>query len=247
MSDEPEDQTSEEVTEPAAEQPLAAWHEPADGPSWSNIDDAEASAAGSAEPAAAEPGPAEPAVGEPGAVEPAAGEPSAAEQAAAEPSAAEPGAAPQEAPTEVTTPSEVTPTEAATPADPAPTRRPTSLRDQYVKDSDSVPRRKLEPPPFASAPAFPGSDVTPPVSEPPQPGNPDEVAKPASLLGRIPTDRIPTDKLSMDNIPLDKLSVDKLPVDKLRSLVKQRPEVGLGLAFAGGLVIASILKRLGRR
>jgi hypothetical protein len=51
----------------------------------------------------------------------------------------------------------------------------------------------------------------------------------------------------MDKLPLDKLPMDKLPIDRLRTLTKQRPEVGLGLAFAGGLVIATILKRLGRR
>ena len=70
---------------------------------------------------------------------------------------------------------------------------------------------------------------------------------PASLLGKIPRDKLPTDKISMDKLPLDKLPTDKLPVDRLRTLTKQRPEVGLGLAFAGGLVIATILKRLGRR
>jgi hypothetical protein len=60
-------------------------------------------------------------------------------------------------------------------------------------------------------------------------------------------DRIPKDRFSVDNLQLDKLSMDRLPVDRLRSLSRQRPEVGLGVAFAGGLVIASILKRLGRR
>jgi hypothetical protein len=36
------------------------------------------------------------------------------------------------------------------------------------------------------------------------------------------------------------------PSQKLVTLVSERPEVGLGIAFAAGLVIASILKRLAR-
>ncbi len=35
-------------------------------------------------------------------------------------------------------------------------------------------------------------------------------------------------------------------VDKFVALVNERPEVGLGVAFFGGLIIASILKRLAR-
>jgi hypothetical protein len=41
--------------------------------------------------------------------------------------------------------------------------------------------------------------------------------------------------------------VQRLPLGQLQVLVKERPELGLGIAFAGGLVIATILKRLGRR
>ena len=36
-------------------------------------------------------------------------------------------------------------------------------------------------------------------------------------------------------------------VQKLMTKVNERPEVGVGLAFAGGLLIATILKRLARR
>jgi hypothetical protein len=134
-------------------------------------------------------------------------------------------------------------------------RRPTSLRDQYV-ESESVPRRKLSPPAFPSAPFVPGSPIEPPVSEAEQAGsyadvhNPEHVhdSGPApSLKDRLSLDKLPLDKLSLNKLPFDKLSTDKLPVDKLRTLTKQRPEVGLGFAFAGGLVIATILKRLGRR
>lgn len=167
------------------------------------------------------------------------------------PGPAGPGASSQEAPAEL---------EPATEA--GRSRRPTSLREQYVQDAESVPRRKLSAPAFPSAPSVPGSRVTPSVSAAPEPGNPGQMPgtaqpasapqtphmpNPASLLGKIPRDKIPTDKISMDKLPLDKLPTDKLPVDRLRTLTKQRPEVGLGLAFAGGLVIATILKRLGRR
>ncbi len=166
----------------------------------------------------------------------------------AAPGPAGPGAAPEPAPTEV---------QPATEA--GRSRRPTSLRQQYVQDGESVPRRKLAAPAFPSAPAVPGSPVTSPASEERDPGNPGPVPEashgshaahlpnPASLLGRLPIDQVPTDKIAMDKLPLDKLPVDKLPLDRLRTLTKQRPEVGLGLAFAGGLMIATILKRLGRR
>ena len=36
------------------------------------------------------------------------------------------------------------------------------------------------------------------------------------------------------------------PVEKIAALVAERPEVGVGGAFAGGIVFALILKRLGR-
>jgi hypothetical protein len=168
------------------------------------------------------------------------------------PGSAEPGTAPQQAPS-VARPA----TEAGR------SRRPTSLRDQYVPDSESVPRRKLAAPAFPSAPAVPGSRVPPPVTpEPAEQPDPitepqsaashgahvPRVPNPVSLLGsRIPKDKLPTDRISMDKLPLDKLPTDKLPIGKLQTLTKQRPELGLGLAFAGGLVIATILKRLARR
>jgi hypothetical protein len=36
------------------------------------------------------------------------------------------------------------------------------------------------------------------------------------------------------------------PIDRVTALVTERPEVGVGGAFAGGIVFALILKRLGR-
>lgn len=40
--------------------------------------------------------------------------------------------------------------------------------------------------------------------------------------------------------------MEKLPIENLKTVVRERPEVGLGLAFAGGLVIATLLRRLAR-
>jgi len=163
----------------------------------------------------------------------------------AAPGPAGPGASPEQAHTEVRPATEA-----------ARSRRPTSLREQYVQETESIPRRKLAAPAFPSAPSVPGSPVSPPVSDTAEQGNTAQVPptaqappapKPASLLGRLPMDRLPRDRITMDKLPLDKLPTDGLRVDRLRTLTRQRPELGLGLAFAGGLVIATILKRLGRR
>jgi hypothetical protein len=163
------------------------------------------------------------------------------------PGPAGPGASPgvlEEAPTEVPPATEA-----------GRSRRPTSLRDQYVQ-TEGVPRRKLSPPAFPSAPFVPGSPVEPPVSEAEQAGGYADVHNPEhvhdsgpqpSLKEKLSFDKLPLDKLSLSKLPFDKLSTDKFPVDKLRTLTKQRPEVSLGLAFAGGLAIATIIKRLGRR
>ena len=226
MSDLPEDLSgaTQEVSEP-----VGVWRDAGESPAWEKIVD-------QAQPAA--------------------------------PGSAEPGAAPQQqhAPAEAQDPSTETEATAVQPATAAGrSRRPTSLREHYVQDSESVPRRKLAAPAFPSAPPVPGSRWAPPAettdpqgdpvpasspaaSDPPQaPAGLPRLPNPAPLLGKIPTGKIPTDKVSMDKLPLDKLPTDKLPLDQLRTLTRQRPEVGLGLAFAGGLVIATILKRLGRR
>jgi hypothetical protein len=307
VSDQPDEQdgTAEEVTE-GTEQPLAAWPEPADGPAWSDIEDQ----AGSSAPGPAGPG-ASPQAQEPpadaeaettaDAESPADADTSAHAEAAPDVEAETAGDnAEPDAPTEVETPAAVEPaTEAGR------SRRPTSLRDQYVKENER-PRRKLAPPAFPSAAPIPGSPVSsfssapedpiwPTASEPQQPGYAGQVNTPTDpppaahehehksapslkerldklpfdklSMSKLPLDKLPLDKLSMSKLPLDKLPLDKLslsklptdklptnklptdklPVDKLRSLTRQRPEVGLGLAFAGGLVIATIIKRLGRR
>ena len=41
--------------------------------------------------------------------------------------------------------------------------------------------------------------------------------------------------------------LERLGLGQLDALIRRRPEVGLGMAFAGGLLAATILKRLGRR
>jgi hypothetical protein len=224
VSDQPDE--TDGTAEEAADQPLTAWPEPADGPAWSEIEDR-------AEPAA--PGPAGPGAS-----------PEAAEEA---PTEAEAGA--PEAPTDAGAGEPEAPADVAPEVEPATeagrSRRPTSLRDRYVQSDDTVPRRTLAPPPFPSAPSFPGSPVTPPVSEPPQPDDAARVSEPAPAHEPGPSLKQRLDKLPLDKLPTDKLSTDKLPVDKLRTLTTRRPEVGLGLAFAGGLVIATIIKRLGRR
>ncbi|MDE3131991.1 MAG: hypothetical protein KGL16_12645 [Acidobacteriota bacterium] len=113
------------------------------------------------------------------------------------------------------------------PRDGARSRRPSSLR-LPTDLTGRLPHRKVTPSSFPSSPAFPGSPVQTPVSEAAESGRSGQVPRfVSSLSARLPTDR--------------------LPVDRARTLLKQRPEVGLGIAFAGGLVIATIIKRLGRR
>jgi hypothetical protein len=221
VSDLPEELSgaTEEVSEPAE-----VWRE-ADGPSWEKVaDQGQSAASGSAEP----------------------------------------GASPERARADA----EDAPAVSQPATEAGRSRRPTSLRGEYVQDSDPVPRRKLSAPAFPSAPSVPGSrwgspeadrderaatgevsdvSATPPAPEPASTTRSANIPNSASLLGKLPKDKIPTDKISMDKLPLDKLPTDKLPLDQLRTLTRQRPEVGLGLAFAGGLLIATILKRLGRR
>lgn len=84
--------------------------------------------------------------------------------------------------------------------------------------------------------------VTPPVSDPAETGNPGHVPTSAPLLGRIPTDRT-----SMGKLPRVDVMVDQEAIGQLKQRLRRRPEIGLGVAFAGGLVLATILKRLGRK
>ena len=104
-------------------------------------------------------------------------------------------------------------------------RRPTSLRDSSAPFAE-VPRRRL------SAAGFPGSPHSP-VSDEGQAGNSGQMSDSGSPL--------------RDRLPKVNVQVDPAAIEKLKTVVRERPEIGLGLAFAGGLVIATILKRLGRR
>lgn len=96
-------------------------------------------------------------------------------------------------------------------------RRPSSLRSP-AGSAPEIPHRRPTPPQFPK----PGPGSSPPVSESPRAGRSGQVPNPVPTL------------------------LEKLPVDQLRALVRERPEVGLGIAFAGGLVIATIIRRLAR-
>lgn len=106
-------------------------------------------------------------------------------------------------------------------------RRPSSLRAAVTAAAD-VPRRRLTPPTFPGASSSSGSPATAGAD----PGSPVSEAGAAGRSRRVPN---PGPALAQ-----------KLPLEQLGTLVRQRPEVGLGLAFAGGLVLATIIKRLGR-
>jgi hypothetical protein len=236
VSDQPDDQdgTAEAVTE----QPLAAWSEPAESSAWASVEDQAESGA---------PGP------------------------------AGPGAPPEPPPTEVSPVTEagrsrrpVSLRDQYVKSDDPPPRR--KLESPAFPSPPSIPGSPVAPA-FPSPPSIPGSPVDAPASEPVQAASPDQAPDPApSFKEKLPVDKLPLsqlslkklpfDKLPLDKLPLkklsrgkpspekpatEKLSTDKLPLDKLRTLTKQRPELGVGIAFAGGLVIATIVKRLGRR
>ena len=113
-------------------------------------------------------------------------------------------------------------------SDPAPVtdagrlRRPASLRSAAA--SAPVPRRKLTPPPFPRRDSK--LEAQPESTDPATPAT-DAVAPATDAVAPTP-DAGPS------------------PTQKLVTLVRERPEVGLGIAFAAGLVIATILKRLAR-
>ena len=75
---------------------------------------------------------------------------------------------------------------------------------------------------------------SPPVPEPP----PSVVPPRAATRPPIPPPVPPVAETEAQPSPS--------PVDKVTALVAERPEVGVGGAFAGGAIIALILKRLGR-
>jgi hypothetical protein len=227
VSEQPDDHDG--AAEAAIEQPLTAWSEPAEDAAWAEIEDRAESDA---------PGP------------------------------AGPGASPEDAPTEVQPA-----TAAGRSRRPTSLRDMYVQSDDSAPRRKLEPPAFPSAPAIPGSSALPAQPLNPPVSEPAQAGNSGQEHNPGpSFKEKLPLDKLslnklslnklslnklslnklslaklPLDKLSLDKLPTGKLSTEKLPVDKLRTLTKQRPEVGLGLAFAGGLVIATILKRLGRR
>jgi hypothetical protein len=241
VSDRPDDQdgTAEEVTE----QPLAAWSEPAEGSAWASIEDqAESGAPGPAGPGAP---PEEP------------------------PTVVDPVTEAGRSRRPVSLRDQYVKSD-----DPAPRRK---LESPAFPSPPSIPGSPVapafpSPPPIPGSPVDPpASEPEQAVSPDPAPDRAPSF-KEKLPLDKLPFDKLPLSQLSLKKLPLDKLpldklplkklsrskpspekpateklSTDKLPVDKLRTLARQRPELGLGAAFAGGLVIATILKRLGRR
>ena len=109
---------------------------------------------------------------------------------------------------------------------------PESSRAVSGGASSEVRRPKLTPPPFPrklTPPPLP-SKLTPPSFL-------RRDAKPATQADS-------TDPVAADGGAPDVAGPS--PSQKLVTLVSERPEVGLGIAFATGLVIATILKRLAR-
>ncbi len=106
------------------------------------------------------------------------------------------------------------------------------LEGQWPKPTLSSFASKLTSPSFTSKltpPQFPGK-LTPPsfLRRSSKPANRAHSTDPVAADAGLPQEAGPS------------------PSQKLVTLVSERPEVGLGIAFAAGLVIASILKRLAR-
>ncbi len=59
-----------------------------------------------------------------------------------------------------------------------------------------------------------------------------------------PEPTAPTENVT-ERIQAGRVKVEQ-QAEKFVALVQERPEVGLGVAFLGGLILASILKRLAR-
>lgn len=73
-----------------------------------------------------------------------------------------------------------------------------------------------------------------------QPENPTAPERPAEVQ--------PPTAPGVSQLPAAPLPGDVAPTDQpgLAGLIEARPELGVGAAFAGGFVVAMILKRLGR-
>ena len=196
MTDETEDQSDPEGTEPVAQTPLDGWGSTSAEPAWTSIAQ-EGETFSKMEPHAA------------------AGDEPAAPAAASEPTA---GSGKSEAsgsnPYAAIPPSE-------TPKPAGRGRRPSSLRIGQDEFQNSPPRPSAPTPPPVAPPPF--EPAAAPREESDPPAEPSAPAGPS--LGARATE------LSQQFI----------------ALTQDRPEVGLAVAFAGGLILATIFKRLGRK
>jgi hypothetical protein len=103
-------------------------------------------------------------------------------------------------------------------------RRPTSLRSAHDESAARASRRPPTPP-------LPSSGVAGAPGEPP--AGAVEPAEPTSESASSPFDPV-----------FERLATAQ---DRAAAFAGERPEVVVGAAFVGGLILATILKRLGRR
>ncbi len=129
--------------------------------------------------------------------------------------------------TETTAASGPNPYAAITPEDAPPAatraRRPMSLRAALDEQAAKLPRRRP-----GSAPA-PAADTDASAAAPKADGAQIDAAEPSGS----PLDPV-----------FERLATAQ---DRAAAFAGERPEVVVGAAFAGGLILATILKRLGRR
>jgi hypothetical protein len=102
---------------------------------------------------------------------------------------------------------------------------PTAQHQTTPSETVELPTQISEPAPAPPVPPAPHASPTPP-------------APPAPTRAPIPPPVPP----AVETGP----QPGSTPIEKVTALVAERPEVGVGGAFAGGIVFALILKRLGR-
>ncbi|MFZ0385601.1 MAG: hypothetical protein WAL22_08060 [Solirubrobacteraceae bacterium] len=100
---------------------------------------------------------------------------------------------------------------------------PAAAGEPPTAQHQAMPRETVELP----------TQISEPVAAPPAPPTP-----PAPTRPPIPPPVPPAVETGPQPGPT--------PIEKVTALVAERPEIGVGGAFAGGIVIALILKRLGR-
>ncbi|HTW12108.1 MAG TPA: hypothetical protein VME01_05145 [Solirubrobacteraceae bacterium] len=103
-------------------------------------------------------------------------------------------------------------------------RRPSSLRAALDERLPNVPRRSLTPPPLRH----------------------NQADSPASAAASAPAPAPAVSAATSRAAEPKAHSGPGLP-ERIIVLVNERPEVAIGVAFVGGLLLATILKRLGRR